>query len=112
MRGLLKHCESLAGSGFQVKQVARQWFNLLYVAQWWECLYLEEGIYKKYHPLFEQNRAIIVTAAPPHNVVLEFARLKSLFLLVAVENPAEHCNLHEREIKFELVWDPGKPATG
>ena len=80
MRGLLKHCESLTGSGFQVKQVARQWFILLYVAQWWECLHPEEGVYKKYHPFFEQNRANIVTAAQPHNVFREFARLKSLFL--------------------------------
>ena len=112
MRGLLKHCESLTGSGFQVKQVARQWFILLYVAHWWNVYISKKAFINNINLLFEQNRAIIVTAAPPHNVVLEFARLKSLFLLVAVENPAEHCNLHEREIKFVLVWDPGKRATG
>ena len=93
MRGLLKHCESLAGSGFQAKKI------------------VEEFI-KKYHLFFEQKRANIVMEAQPHSVFREFVHPKTLFLRVAAENPAEHCNLHARGITFLLAWDPGKRAIG
>ena len=93
MRGLLKHCESLAGSGFQAKKI------------------VEEFI-KKYHLFFEQKRANIVMEAQPHSVFREFVHLQNPFLSIVVENPVEHCNLHEQETKFLLVWDPGKQATG